>query len=138
MAKSKKWIRAEKAEDSRAKNLGQLGSFFTANARRAFTKLRQVFVEAPILNHFDPERHIQIETDAFGYAIGGILSQLTSDDSSRWHPVVFFFRKMIPVETWYETHGGKLLAIVKAFQTWRHYLEGCKHEVLMLTDHNNL
>ncbi len=45
---------------------------------------------------------------------------------------------MIPVETWYKTHDGELLAIVEALKTWRHYLEGCKHEVLMLTDHNNL
>ena len=45
---------------------------------------------------------------------------------------------MISAETWYETHDGKLLAIVEAFKTWRHYLEGCKHEVLVLTDHNNL
>ena len=45
---------------------------------------------------------------------------------------------MIPAETQYETHDGELLAIVEAFKTWRHYLEGCKHEVLVLTDHNNL
>ena len=45
---------------------------------------------------------------------------------------------MIPVETWYKTYNGKLLAIIEAFKTWRYYLEGCKHEVLILTDHNNL
>ena len=45
---------------------------------------------------------------------------------------------MIPAETRYETHDGELLAIVEAFKTWRHNLEGCKHEVLVLTDHNNL
>ncbi len=45
---------------------------------------------------------------------------------------------MILTETWYETHDGELLAIVKAFKTWKHYLEGCNYEVLMLTDHNNL
>ena len=45
---------------------------------------------------------------------------------------------MIPAKTRYETHNGELLAIVEAFKTWRHYLEGCKHEVLVLTDHNNL
>ena len=77
-----------------------------------------------------------------------MLSQLASEassdgvvtkaDLSEWHLVAFFFRKIIPVKTRYETHNGKLLAIVKAFKTWRHYLEGCKHEVLVLTDHNNL
>ena len=45
---------------------------------------------------------------------------------------------MIPAETRYETHDQELLAIVEAFKTWRHYLEGCRYEVLVLTDHNNL
>ena len=45
---------------------------------------------------------------------------------------------MIPAETRYETHDGELLAIVKAFKTWRYYLESCKHKFLMLTNHNNL
>ncbi len=116
-AKSKKWIRAKKAEVSRAKNLGQSGSFLTADARKAFTELRQAFLEAPILNHFDSERHIRIETDNSDYAMGGVLSQLTSDDSGQWHPVTFFSRKMIPAETWYKTHNNELLAIVEAFKT---------------------
>ena len=45
---------------------------------------------------------------------------------------------MILAETSYETHNAKLLAIVEAFKNWRHYLEGCQYEVLVLTDHNNL
>ncbi len=45
---------------------------------------------------------------------------------------------MIPAETRYGTHDPELLAIVEAFKTWRHYLECCKYEVLILTDHNNL
>ena len=112
--------------------------FLTPGARKAFTELRQAFIKAPILHHFDPERHIRVETDASGYAIGGVLSQLTSDDSGRWHPVAFFSRKMIPAETRYETHDGELLAVVEAFKTWRHYLKGSQHEMLVLTDHNNL
>ena len=100
--------------------------------------MRQAFLKAPILYHFDPDCHIRIETDASGYAIGGVLNQLTSDDLGRWHLVAFFSRKMIPVETRYETHDGEFLAIVEAFKTWRHYLEGSQHEVLVLTDHNNL
>ncbi len=139
MAKSKKWIRAEKLEAFWVKNLSShSGSFFTSETRKAFTKLRLAFVKASILNHFDPERHIQIETDASDYTISGILSQLTSDDSGQWYPVAFFSRKMIPIETRYETHNGELLEILEAFKTWRYYLEGCKHKVLMLTDHNNL
>ena len=139
-AKSKKWIRAKKAKVSRAKNLSlsQLVTFFTADPKRAFTKLRQAFVEAPILNYFDSEGHIQIKMDALSYAISGIFSQLISDDLGQWHPVVFFSRKMFLTETWYETHNGELLAIIEVFKTWKHYLKGCKHEILVLTNDNNL
>ena len=63
---------------------------------------------------------------------------VTKTDLGQWHSVAFFFRKMIHAKTWYKTHDGKLLAIVEAFKTWHHYLEGCKHEVLNLTDYNNL
>ncbi len=84
------------------------------------------------------ECHIQIETDISGYTIGEIFSQLTSEDLSRWHPVAFFSPKMILAETRYETYNGEFLAIVKTFKIKRHYLENCKHEVLILTDHNNL
>ena len=45
---------------------------------------------------------------------------------------------MISAETRYKTHDGKLLAIVEAFKTWHYDLKSCKHEVFVLTDHNNL
>ena len=45
---------------------------------------------------------------------------------------------MIFAETWYKTHNAELLAIVEAFKTWRHYLEDCKHEIIVLNSHNNL
>ena len=42
-----------------------------------------MFIEAPMLNYFNLERHIQIETDIFGYNIGTVFSQLTSNDLSQ-------------------------------------------------------
>ena len=123
-------------------------SLLTPEARSAFNCLRLAFTKAPILRHFDPECNIWIETDASGYAIHGVLSQLasktsldgvvTKTDLGQWHPVTFFSRKIIPAEIQYKTHNGELLAIVKAFKMWHYYLEGCKHEVLVLMDHNNL
>ncbi len=82
--KSQKWIQAKKSQALRAKKFSsQSGLFLTSEVRKAFTKLRQAFVEAPILNYFNPEHYIQIETDAFDYAIDGILSQRTLDDLGR-------------------------------------------------------
>ena len=63
---------------------------------------------------------------------------VTKANLSQWYPVAFFSKKMILAETRYETHDGELLAIIEAFKTWHHYLESCKHEVFILTDHNNL
>ena len=38
----------------------------------------------------------------------------------------------------YKTYSNKLLAIVKAFETWRRYLKDCKYEFLIFTNYNNL
>ena len=76
-----------------------------------------MFVETSIVNHFNLEHHILIETNVLGYVIGGIFSELILNNLGQWHPVAFFFRKMIPVKTGYEIYDGKLLAIVEAFKT---------------------
>ena len=48
--------------------------FLTPDTREAFNHLRQTFIKASILQYFDLEIHIWIETDVSGYAIGGVLS----------------------------------------------------------------
>ena len=120
-------------------------TFLTSVTKDAFNKLRQVFTKTLILWNIDLKCHIQIETNVSGYTIGRVLSQLTSDnltsdyltsDQSQWNLVAYFLRKMIPAEPCYKTHNGKFLAIVEELKTWRYYLEGCKHEVLVLTDYN--
>ena len=45
---------------------------------------------------------------------------------------------MTPPERNYETHDGEMIAIVEAFKQWQHYLEGARHQILVLTDHHNL
>ncbi len=75
----------------------------------------------------------------FDYMTHENLNPISSkSEIGQWYPVAFLYQKMIPAETWYETHDQELLTIVKFFKTWRHYLEGCKYEVLVLTDYNNL
>ena len=49
-------------------------NFLTFGARLAFTELRQTFVKALVVHHFDLEWYIQVEMDVSGYAIGGVLS----------------------------------------------------------------
>ena len=101
-----------------------------------------MFIKALIFRHFDLKCYIQIVIDVLGYAIKGVLSQLTSDhltsDQSQWHLVAYFLKKMILAETRYKSHNSKLLIIVKVFKIWYHYLEDYKHKVLVLINYNNL
>ena len=138
LSKTKKLSKSQKSAKSRKKssksgNLPNFDakengpSFLTPNTRTAFNYLRLAFIKALILGHFNPECHIQTEINASGYAINGVLSSLvsktrpdkvvTKTNLGQWHPVAFFSRKMISVETWYKTHNGELLAIVKVFKT---------------------
>ena len=73
--KSRKLAKSEKklSFDTKENKL----SFLIFEARTAFNRLWLAFTKAAILWHFDPECHIQIETNTFGYAIGEMLSQLT-------------------------------------------------------------
>ena len=100
-----------------SKNSNEATGYLTHGVKQAFTQLRQAFTKAPILQHFDPECHIRIETDVSGYVMSGILSQLTLENLGWWHPVAFYSRKMILAKTQYKTHNGELLAIVQAFKT---------------------
>ncbi|GAB7357799.1 hypothetical protein MBLNU459_g0615t2 [Dothideomycetes sp. NU459] len=109
---------------------------WTDDAANAFRTLRDAFTEAPVLRHFDPMLPIRMETDASDYAIAAILSQLR--ENGEWHPIAYWSRKMVPAERNYETYDGELLAIVCAFQQWRHYLDGAAQPIQVLTDHNNL
>ena len=54
--------------------------FLIPKTKLGFTKLRQPFFKTLIFHHFDLQSHIRIETDIANHAIGGVSSQLTSDD----------------------------------------------------------
>jgi len=54
----------------------------------AFETLKTAMVTEPILQHFDLERPVPIETDASDYAIRAICSQ--PDDNGILHPVAYY------------------------------------------------
>ena len=119
------------------KNGRKSGKFeWPEQAARAFRELREVFTKGPLFRHFDPNQPIRVETDASGFAVAGILTQ--PDSEGQWRPVAFWSRKMSKEEQHYDTHDQELLAIVAAFREWRHYLEGARFPIVVLTDHNNL
>ena len=54
--------------------------FFTPRTGLEFTRLKKAFVKALIFQDFNPERYIWVEIDISSYAIGGVISQVTSND----------------------------------------------------------
>ena len=65
-----------------SKNFDGATGYLTSGIKQNFTQLRQAFNKALIFQHFDPKCQIRIETDVSGYAINGVLSQLTLDNLS--------------------------------------------------------
>lgn len=111
----------------------------TGAAREAFDTLKTSFTSAPMLAHYDPTKRVRLETDASGFALAAVLSQPDSEPGqAHWHPVAFWSRKMTPAERNYGAGDMEMLAIVAACRQWRHYVEGAKGTVTVLTDHANL
>ena len=107
----------------------------------AFDRLKAAVTSDSVLHHVHPDLPFLLETDASNFAIGAVLSQFPTSDTSDitlCHPVAFFSRKFLPAEINYTVHDKELLAIVDSFKHWRHYLLGTSHPVLVLSDHRNL
>ncbi len=112
--------------------------FLTCKAKNTCIYLQKAFNKASIFWHFDPKRHIHIETDTLGYIISEVLSQVTSDhldqlffqsrnlqkprsnflqvQNSSIVSNSLFSQKIILAKSQYETHDQELLAIIKAFK----------------------
>jgi transposase InsO family protein len=104
--------------------------------QQAFEELKSCLMSAPVLAHPDPSRQYILNTDASGFAVGGVLSQQQADGSRR--PVAYFSHKMTPTERNYTVPQQELLAIVQAVQHWRCYLEGNPYPTKIITDHQGL
>ena len=92
-----------------------VSKYLTPDAKKALNQLRQPFTKAPILQYFDPEQYIWVETYTSGHIIGGVLSQ-PPNDLGRWHLLVYLSCKIILAKTQYKTHDSKLFAIIESFK----------------------
>jgi len=92
---------------------------------------------APVLVSPQESDPFQIEADSSDFATGAVLSQQSMTDR-KWHPVVFYSKSLSSVERNYEIHDKEMLAIIRALEEWRHFLEGVTHLVEIWTNHKNL
>ena len=96
----------------------------------AFDKLKQSVTAAPVLISPDPTWPFRVEADSSDFATGAVLSQVSA--------IAFLSKSLSPVERNYEIHDKEMLAIIRALQEWRHFVEGAEHPCEIWTDHKNL
>ncbi|QRW20575.1 Retrotransposable element Tf2 protein [Rhizoctonia solani] len=102
----------------------------------AFQELKVLVTKSPVLIHSNPGLPYYLETDASGVAMGAILSQQGPDN--RLHPIAYMSKSFSGAEGNYDTHNKELLAIIKALEEWRIFLEAMDKPVQVFTDHRNL
>ena len=84
----------------------------------------------------DHTKPFQIETDASKYATGAVLTQLDSNGDQ--YPISFISKTLSLAEKNYEIYDRELLAIIRALEEWKHYIQGLAHTTTTLSDHKNL
>ncbi|GLB40104.1 putative retrotransposable element tf2 155 kda protein type 1-like [Lyophyllum shimeji] len=103
----------------------------------AFDALKRAITSQPVLIFPNDDRPFRVEADSSDFATGAVLSQQSPEDG-KWHPVVFYSKSLNAVERNYEIHDKEMLAIIRALEEWRHFLEGARHKVEIYMDHKNL
>ncbi|QRW21810.1 Retrotransposable element Tf2 protein [Rhizoctonia solani] len=102
----------------------------------AFQELKTLVTKLLVLIHSNPGLPYYLETDASGVAMGAILSQRGPDN--QLHPIAYMSKSFSGAEGNYNTHNKELLAIIKALEEWRIFLEATDKPVQVFTDHCNL
>ena len=101
----------------------------------AFEALKKAITEAPILRMPRDDGQYRVEADSSDFATGAVLSQFQDEN---WHPIAFQSKSLSDAERNYDIFDKELLAIIRALDEWRHYLEGASQRFEIWTDHKNL
>ena len=96
---------------------------------RAFQLIKDKLTNAPLLYLTNFSKTFEIECDASGVGIGAVLMQDR-------RPIAYFSEKLNGADLNYPTYDKELYALVRALETWQHYL--WPKEFVIHTDHESL
>lgn len=100
----------------------------------AFVELKSLLCTAPILKHPNFELEFILATDASGYGIGAVLSQITDGEE---HPIAYASRTLLESECRYAVIEREALGVYWGINHFDEYLDGPKH-FTVYTDHKPL
>ncbi|CAA7030095.1 unnamed protein product [Microthlaspi erraticum] len=103
---------------------------FTKECHKAFTKINDALVSAPVVQRPNWELPFEIMCDASADAVGAVLGQRRD---KKLHVIYYASRTLDEAQCKYATTEKELLAIVFAFEKFQSYLVGSK--VIVHSDH---
>jgi len=106
---------------------------FGPEQRQSFEDLKECLTKAPVLKHPDMTREFIVATDASGYGIGAILTQLFEDGE---HPIAYRSRLLKDAELRYSTIEREALGLCYGIYQFEEYLVG--NHFTVYVDHKPL
>ena len=109
-----------------------------ADEQKSFEKLKLALISAPVMAFPQAEGRYILDTDASGYGIGGVLSQLQKDENGveQERVIAYASRRLQGREQRYCARKRELLAIVHFVKHFDVYLRG--PPITIRTDHASL
>ncbi|GFW19522.1 retrovirus-related Pol polyprotein from transposon 17.6 [Trichonephila clavipes] len=101
--------------------------------QESFKTLKMRLMTSPIMKQADGSKPFTIRTDASNYALGAVLLQ-GSDPNE--HVTDYASHLMVPAERNYSTTEREVLAVVRALEKLRGYLEN--QQIFLASDHQPL